>query len=896
MRITKGTLLGPYEVVAHIGAGGMGEVWRARDKRIGRDVAIKVLPEFAAGDERVGRFEQEARAAGALNHPGLVTIFDVGTVEGAPYIVMELLEGQTLREALGDDVAPAPLPLKKTIDYAIQTASALAVAHEKGIIHRDLKPENIFITADARVKILDFGLAKLTAGVSDLDDKDKTGRHLTSSGMVVGTPGYMSPEQVRAKPIDHRTDIFALGSVMYEMLCGHRAFDRDSAVETMTAILNEEPAPLSDYGVVIPPALEAIVQHCIEKSPRERFQSARDLAFQLRLLPEFQNSVASSAYAAPPPAEPPRRRALYKTATIALSVLALAGAGFEIYRTRGAEVGTAQSGTFKQLTFGDGLAMYPTLSPDGKVVAYVSSQSGNKDIYVQRVDGHVATNITADSAADDSEPAFSPDGSQIAFRSERGGGGIFIMGVTGESPHRLTDFGHNPAWSSDGTRIAVATEPVSLPQFHPKGSELWMINARSGAAKAILRLDDPRESDGVQPKWSPHDKRLAFWGVATSTGHRDVWTIDPNAPRPLQTIVRITTDPATHWNPVWSPDGKYLYYGSDASGSLNFWRVPMDEASGKASGPAEPVTLPATLTGGFAFSQSGAMAYGTFAQTSRLLAMPVDKANGRLGAPRPLFGGSLEFYSFDLSPDQRWVAFTTSGGGQEDIFIAHTDGTHLQQITNDAAKDRGVVWAPDGKTLYFYSDRDGFYNIWSIRTDASALTRVTDRAGAERIHATGLYTPRPSADGRTLVAGTNRGIVLVHLDKPISQRVELTGLDDVVASWSPDGKQIAGNAGGAIAIDSPQTGRIEKVLDHGGTGQPQWLDAKHLLFVENDEPKMLDLATRRVSAMTPAAMPTDFELTNGLFRRRLSLDGSTLYLLEVLQRGDIWIAEFPTAR
>src|ERR1043165_1875507 len=289
MAITRGSMVGPYEVLAHIGAGGMGDVWRARDKRIGRDVAIKVLPEaYAPGDDRLRRFEQEARAAGALNHPGLVIIFDVGTIDGSPYIVMELLEGETLRDAIGD-VQPVALSLRKTIDYGIQIASALAVAHEKGIIHRDLKPENIFITPERRVKILDFGLAKLAQEAQD--DKDKTGKQLTSTGMVVGTPGYMSPEQVRAKPLDHRTDIFSLGAVLYEMLSGKRAFDRESAVETMTAILNDEPTPLSSLVPNVPPALEAIVQHCMEKNPRERFQAARDLAFQLRmLLPEFDGT------------------------------------------------------------------------------------------------------------------------------------------------------------------------------------------------------------------------------------------------------------------------------------------------------------------------------------------------------------------------------------------------------------------------------------------------------------------------------------------------------------------------------------------------------------------------------------------------------------------------------
>src|SRR4051812_30069374 len=245
MSIAKGTALGPYEIVAHIGSGGMGEIWRARDKRIGRDVAVKVLPALAGGEDQIRRFEQEARAAGALNHPGLVTIYDVGVTDGAPYIVMELLEGETLREALGDIVGSS-LPLRKALDYAIQIASALAVAHEKGIIHRDLKPENIFVTADGRVKILDFGLAKLATDATDGDGRNRTGRHLTSSGMVVGTPGYMSPEQVRAHTLDHRTDIFSLGAVLYEMISGRRAFDRDSAVETMNAILKDDLQPLAE--------------------------------------------------------------------------------------------------------------------------------------------------------------------------------------------------------------------------------------------------------------------------------------------------------------------------------------------------------------------------------------------------------------------------------------------------------------------------------------------------------------------------------------------------------------------------------------------------------------------------------------------------------------------------
>jgi len=885
MNITKGTTLGPYEMVAHIGAGGMGEVWRARDKRIGRDVAIKVLPEFSAGDERVRRFEQEARAAGALNHPGLVTIFDVGKLDSAPYIVMELLEGKTLRDTLGD-VMPVALPLKKAIDYAIQTASALAVAHEKGIIHRDLKPENIFITTDGRVKILDFGLAKLAPEATA--ERDQTISRLTSAGMVVGTPGYMSPEQVRAKPLDHRTDIFALGSVIYEMLSGRRAFDRDSAVETMTAILNDEPEPLAALSAKVTPALDAIVRHCMEKNPRERFQSARDLAFQLRLLPDFQNSVTDN-FRMPPAQEP--RRMPYRAGLVALSLLALAGGGFAIYRSRG-EVRPLPI-TFQQLTFGDGWTTYPALSPDGKTIAYVSSQSGNRDIYVQRVDGRVATNITADSPADDTEPAFSPDGSQIAFRSERDGGGIFVMGVTGESPRRLTNFGYSPAWSPDGKRIAVSTQTVALrPQTHPHPGELYVLDAQTGASKPLLRTADKLENDAMQPSWSPDGKRIAYWGVSTQTGRRDIWTIEPDAPQPLKTIVRVTNDAALHWDPAWSPDGKYLYYGSDRNGTLNLWRVPMDEASGTPAGAPQPITLPAAVSGDFTVAQ-GTLAYGTVARTYRLLAFPLDRTSGRLGTPRVVFGGSQEFLDFDSSPDQRNIAFTT--GGQEDLFVTNVEGTRVRQLTDDPARDRGVAWSADGRTLYTYSDRNGPYNIWSIRADGSGLTRITDETALRRIGVQTIFVPRASPDGQTLVAWTDRGAVLVHLDRPMAQRLEPLHYDLGPPEWSPDGTRIAGKNDSehdlGFGVYSLQTRRFEKILDRGV--KPQWFpDGRHILFFEHDGPHVIDLDTRAVTTSSSPYPGVVWDDTT--FPRRLSADGTTLYVRQMLEQGDVWVARLQT--
>src|ERR1700723_62503 len=292
MNLTSGTKLGPYEIVSLLGAGGMGEVYRARDARLKRDVAVKVLPQALSLDaDRLRRFEQEALATAALNHPHILAVFEIGPREGSPYVVSELLEGETLRDRLRG----GSLALRKTLDYALQVAHGLAAAHEKGIIHRDLKPDNLFVTKDGRVKILDFGLAKLTQPEPGVHTSLPTVTHGTEAGVVMGTAGYMSPEQGRGATVDPRSDIFSFGAILSEMLSGKRAFHRDTAADTMSAILKEDPPDLSETGRNVSPALERIVQHCLEKNPESRFHSASDIAFDLEHLTGVSGSTSRAA-------------------------------------------------------------------------------------------------------------------------------------------------------------------------------------------------------------------------------------------------------------------------------------------------------------------------------------------------------------------------------------------------------------------------------------------------------------------------------------------------------------------------------------------------------------------------------------------------------------------------
>ncbi|HEX5226443.1 MAG TPA: protein kinase, partial [Bryobacteraceae bacterium] len=402
MHLKTGDSLASYEILALIGAGGMGEVYRARDARLGREVAIKILPEtFAREDDRMRRFSQEARAVAALNHPNVLAIFDTGVENGVPYLVSELLEGESLRQRLDEGAIPA----RKAVEYAEQLAEGLAAAHEKNVVHRDLKPENIFLTRGGRVKILDFGLAKVQSAdpVAPPDGATATIAAVTNPGVVMGTAGYMAPEQVRGQTVDHRADIFSFGAVLYEMLSGQRAFHKESSVETLNAILKEDPTALDVDKLHVAPGLERIVHHCLEKKPADRFQSARDLRFALSALSD--TSTLPRAAVTTPERNPSRR---WYALAAALSAVLSAGATYVGMRserkTVRQEFAIAVPGEVSQLA----------ISQDGRWLAFVSpGDTGLPKVYVQGIGSTDVRPVAGSEGA--SYPFWSPDGAYVAF-------------------------------------------------------------------------------------------------------------------------------------------------------------------------------------------------------------------------------------------------------------------------------------------------------------------------------------------------------------------------------------------------------------------------------------------------------------------------------------------------
>jgi eukaryotic-like serine/threonine-protein kinase len=885
LRLAHGSRLGPYEILAPLGAGGMGEVYRARDTRLAREVALKVLPAQVAQDEAVlARFEREAQAVAALSHPNILAIFDFGTAEGVAYAVTELLEGESLRERL----KAGALPVRKTAEFALQVAHGLGAAHEKGIVHRDLKPENLFLTHDGRVKILDFGLARHshTGALTNASGSPTEAQH-TEPGTLLGTVSYMSPEQVRGKTVDHRSDIFSLGVVLYEMATGARAFQRETPAETMSTILRDDPleSGRTSGSGRLTPGLDRILRHCLEKNPDERFQSARDLAFDLEALTGSHTS--GQAVAAGGQVLPWRVSPLQ----LGLGALAIAALGFGVGRMgRLSAPPRAQQPSFARLTIQVGNLHSPSVSPEGQSFAFVAEDGGDSDILVQRVGGANAINLTADTPEEDVEPAFSPDGTQIAFRSEREGGGIFVMGATGESVRRLTDVGNNPAWSPDGREIVYSTQGFGPSWPYSRGGygELWAVNLATGEKRGLTR---GRPIDAVQPSWSPHGQRIAYWGLR-SGGQRDIWTVATSGAE--ATIVPATNDAALDWNPVWSPDGRFLYFASDRSGTMSLWRVSIDEATGRAGNELEALPVPSSYAGHFSFTRDGSrLVFATITAADSIDRVGFDPAASKtVGQAQTIFTSSLRLWGIGVSRDGRAVVLSATGP-QEAVYTLRSDGTGLRQLTNGQYKDRVGGFFPAGDRVVFFSNRSGQYEAWAIRLDGSGLTQLTRTQGDE------VVDPAVAPDGLSLALAGDHNVRIAHLDSSgapsLSELLPApeAGLDFVGPAWSSDGKKLAGllihpSGRATLAIHVLGSSTFEDLDVDTNRGWVTWLSGRDLLFQRSGRLLALDIDTRKVREVAVAVGTSGGRATDWIVSIALPADNRTLFVLRSRHIGEIW--------
>lgn len=856
-----GRVLGAYSVISVLGVGGMGEVYLARDTRLNRNVALKFLPsQFTKDAARVKRFKREAQAASALNHPNIITIYEIGEIENKHFIAAEYIDGQTLREV----IAESRVAEKEAIEVAIQICSALSAAHKAGIIHRDIKPENIMRRRDGYVKVLDFGLVKLTehehsalaAGRTNPSDPD-VGK--TNPGAVLGTARYMSPEQALGLDVDCRSDLFSMGVTLYELLAGLPPFKGDRMAAILDGIIHHQPVPLITARPDLNPEINRIVGRALEKDRELRYQSADDLHAELkRLQREIDSSeiFVSKTLSGKTPGLPQRRWKRFALPFVAGTmaiIAAIAGWKF-LYSANPNLLTNWNDAKFVALTDMPGREGNSSISPDGEWMVYSRLINGQWDLIRQRIGGSNTTNLT-NHPASDGDAAISPDGTRVAFYSSRDGGGIFVMEATGENVRKLASGGRDPDWSPDGKTVIYSTIfGGNILTRSVVGGQLWAVDVETGLKRQI-----EAGPDAVQPRWSPKGHRIAFWGLQNGEG-RDVWTIPAAGGKPIS----VTNDGYQNGSPVWSPDGRYLYYCSNRNGRLGIWRVAIDELSGKVLSDPELVPTQAGFSHELSIAADGKrLIYTARRETANIFRIAFDARRGVVsGDPIQITFGGKRAQGFSISPDGKFVAYYISGDSQFDIYVTSLDGSVTNQLTNDSFKDWSPRWSPDGKRLAFFSDITGKYEIWTINPDGGERRQIT----FSQPEMPGFVLPVWSPDGKHMAFSQRRennligNSFIMDLTLPWQSqtlfRLPPTPDDDgkktrfTAYNWSSDGAKIVGSLGvengrqSGLVVYDVASGQYERITGEGEAGF--WLhDNRSLIYNFNSKIYLVGTQTKK---------------------------------------------------
>ena len=816
MALNPGTKIGPYEIVGLLGAGGMGEVYRAKDTRLGREVALKILPDSFAGDgDRLRRFEQEARSVAALNHPNILAVFDIGTQNmgehAVPFLVSELLEGESLRAVLDRGA----LPQRKTIEYGVQVAHGLAAAHEKGIVHRDLKPENIFVTKDGRIKILDFGLAKWAQRFGDPDDVTLTSSQ-TAAGVVMGTASYMAPEQVRGEAADLRTDIFAFGAVLYEMLSGVRAFRRDTPAETMTAVLKDDPPEISDESHTVSPALERIVRRCLEKNPEQRFQSARDLSFALSALSGTESSKIARMATAPAPA---RQIPWLLWLGAGLTAVAIAATTWFVARR---PVPTTRM-QFAIPVPEEMSVSHMALTSDGSMLAFVSPEenTGLPMLYVQRIGSPNVTLLPGTQGA--TYPFWSPDGSYLAFFAN---GKLLKMPASGGTPQALAKVlsARGGSWGNQGV-IIYAPGP---------SSGIWRVNADGSGAAAITH-DLLMVTKGQQthrfPVFLPDGRQFLYWSGNFSNAKDDrvsgiyVSSLDGKAQR----LVLLS-----HSNAMF--DSHHIFYADD---NRQLVTAAFDPSTAKVLGGTTAIAnvvgfQPATYWAAFAVSANGTLVYNTGVGAALSALTWMDRSGKELG--RVSDAGIIA--NPNLSPDDRRVAvdITDLRASNVDIWLLNTSGSGTERFTFDPEEEVSAVWSRDGNTLAYRSNLGSGVTIFLKQANGLERERSIGTSALTEDIVPNSWSP----DGKNILStdfsATDLHLVLWPTAGGTAQKFISSTANVSNGQISPDGKWVAyaSDESGSweIYVTSFPGAAGKWQVSRGGGTEPRWRgDSKEMYYI-----------------------------------------------------------------
>ena len=896
MRLRAGTCLGPYEIVAAIGAGGMGEVYRARDARLGRDVAVKVLSTPSVADpERLARFEREARTLAALNHPGIGAIYglehvSLGTDRPVPALILELVEGETLAAR----IRRGPIPPVAALGIARQVADALDVAHERGIVHRDLKPANIKITPDDVVKVLDFGLAKaLAGGADDVSGSDPANSPTiaspaTQAGIILGTAAYMSPEQARGKAVDTRADIWAFGCVLYEMLTGKTAFAGESVSDTIVAILQREP-DLSVVPASTPGSVRRLLRRCLQKDVKRRLRDIADARM------EIDDALAepAGAEAAALPVTGGQSRRAWRLALPMLAVGLAAGVGVGLFvGQRRQPPGAPAFDRMVRLVASAAHEFGPVISPDGKWVAYLSNARGPADVWVKFIAGGDPVNLTAstDVVVQSSDHigglAVSPDGAQIAFQAQAPlqlGATWVIPAPLGGAPRRALPTGHSGLqWSPDGRRIAYVKTGGWL------GDALIIADADGQNEVEVVKRQGARHAHWI--RWDPAGRFLYFtYGFQSlNIEPTEIFRV-PVSGGPIEPVVSTARRAAF---PFPGPDQRGLFYAANPdSVELGLWW--RDLVSGRdyrlTTGVGE-YTSPSV-------SSDGRRVVGTVLQVRQSLER-LAVAFDRPVKLEPLTDGFSGDIDPSFSPDGAHLVFSSSRTGHRTLWTARSDLTQAAPLTSGMAIDERPAYSPDGTQVAFVSDRGGRRGIWLVSAEAGNPRLI---AAADAVN-----TISWSADGRRLVfsasVGNAPGLMALDVATGATARVPTPG-PATAPAWSPREDVIAyveprgGTAGAFVKFVRPD-GQL--AYDHGSllevvqvaNGFLAWSpDGNRLAVVAL--PGAFGGSVWIIEPASTAPPRKLLDLPGGVFFRGLtwSRDGSSLVLGRVQQSGDIFLAE-----